>query len=382
MTDMTSREFVAPGFEDVVTTFRAGVVEPERSGASLSVWRDGVELINVWHGVSDYRTGSPWTASTTSVIFSCSKGLSALVMAQLHEAGVLDLDSPIADSWPEFAAHGKGAISIADVMAHRAGVSAPAHDMSFDDALDTRRWAAQIAEQEPLWVPGEGHAYHALTIGTIVQELVLRVTGRELHELFHENIAAPLGADVTLKAGPGALDRVAHLVTSPEWDALADSSAESETSRALTLGGAFPPSLVTEDGGFNDPRAQAAGFAAAGGIGTASGLAKIWSSTIRPTDGIRTIQDATVRFISGVRSEGPWVYDVPAPYLRWGAGVELASPDGPHLSPTTFGHGGAGGQAAFADPATGVAFGYVRSRLDTVYPVEPILASLREALDR
>jgi CubicO group peptidase (beta-lactamase class C family) len=379
---MTSREFVAPGFEDVVTAFREGVAEPERSGAALSVWRDGVELINVWHGVSDSRTRSPWAANTTSVIFSCSKGLSALVMAQLHEEGVLDLDSPIADSWPEFAAHGKGALSIADVMAHRAGVSAPADDMSLEDALDTRAWAAEIAAQEPLWKPGEGHAYHSLTIGTIVQELVLRVTGRELHELFHEKIAAPLDADVTLKAGPGELQRVAHLVNSPEWDALARSSAESKFSRASTLGGAFPASLATEDGGFNDPRVQAAGFAAAGGIGTAAGLAKIWSSAIRSTDGIRTIQDATVRFISRVRSEGPWMYDVDAPHLRWGAGVELASQVGAYLSPTTFGHGGAGGQAGFADPETGVALGYVRSRLDTVNPLEPILGALREALGR
>lgn len=380
MANVEAPELIAPGMEGVVAVFREGVEEPERSGAALSVWRDGVELVRVRHGVADARTREPWRDSTASVLFSCSKGLSSIVVARLHERGILDLDAPVADVWPEFAAHGKGRISLGDAMAHRAGVSAPAENLTLDDALDVRAWASRIAEQEPLWEPGSGHAYHALTFGTIVQEVVWRATGRELHELFDEEVAAPLDADVTLKAGPGELDRVAHLVTSDTWEQLATAPVDDRMRRAMTLGGALPFTIATETGGFNDPRVQTAGFAGAGAIGTASGLAKTWSAVILPTGGARLLSDDTISAITRVRSEGPWVFPAPAPYQRWGAGVELAAEGAPHLSATTFGHGGAGGQAAFADPASGVALAYLRNRLDVGNAIEPILVALREAL--
>lgn len=380
MANVDAPEVIAPGLEGVADVFREGVVEPERSGAALSVWRDGLEILSVRHGTADSRTREPWRDSTASVLFSCSKGLSSIVVARLHERGILDFDAPVADVWPEFAAHGKGRISLGDAMAHRSGVSAPAENMTLADALDVRAWSSRIAEQEPLWEPGSGHAYHALTFGTIVQEVVWRTTGRELHELFDEEVAVPLDADVTLKAGPGELDRVAHLITSDLWEQLAAAPVDDRLRRALTLGGALPFALATETGGFNDTTVQTAGFAGAGAIGTASGLAKTWSAVIRPTGGVRLLTDDIIRTITRVRSEGPWVFPAPAPYQRWGAGVELAAKGAPHLSATTFGHGGAGGQAAFADPDSGVALAYVRNRLDAVNAVEPILVALREVL--
>jgi CubicO group peptidase (beta-lactamase class C family) len=380
MPTVETQEVVAPGLENVVKIFREGVVEPERSGAALSIWRDGEEIVNVWHGVRDSRTGEAWEANTTSVIFSSSKGLSSIVVGQLQQQGLLDFDQPIADIWPEFAAHGKGTISIGDVLAHRAGVSSPVEDLTLEDAFDVRGWAQKIADQEPLWVPGTAHAYHALSFGTIVQEIVRRVTGKELHQLFAENVAEPLHADVTLKAQADDLSRIAHLVTSEAWQQFALLPFDDRVARALTLGGAMPLTLATETGGFNDPRVQTAGFAAAGGVGTASALGKIWSATIGPTDGVRLLEDDTISALTRVRSEGPGAFDSPPPYQRWGVGVELASDASPHLSDGTFGHGGAGGQGAFADPETGIALGYLRNRLDVVNSVDPILAALKEAL--
>ncbi|WP_167133566.1 serine hydrolase domain-containing protein [Arthrobacter sedimenti] len=254
----------APGYEAVVRAFAVGINDIEANGAALSVWRDGVEVVDVWAGVADHRESAPWSSDTLNVIFSSSKGLAAIVMARLEDTGRLDLRAPISDVWPEFSAHGKGAISVADVLAHRAGVSAPRDDLTLEDVLDSAQWAERIAAQEPLWEPGSGHAYHALTFGPIVQELVRRAAGRELHEIFAEEIAAPLQADATLKPGPEEAARVAHLTTSSAWNtAITNASPHDDEwiGRALTLGSAFPRPLVQGEQGFNDSRVLQAGLA-------------------------------------------------------------------------------------------------------------------------
>ncbi|PZF86646.1 serine hydrolase domain-containing protein [Jiangella anatolica] len=371
----------APGYGPVADAFVAGLAEPEASGAALSVWHEGREVVDVWAGVADARDGRPWTRDTVTVLFSCSKGLAALVLARLHAASRLDLDAPIASVWPEFAAHGKGGVSVADVLAHRAGVSAPIADLGLDDVLDSSRFAARLAAQEPLWRPGTAHAYHAITYGAIVEEIVRRATGRELHDVFAAEIAAPLDADVSLMPDAALLARVAHLTTTPAYTRRAAEAGE-WLERAATLGGAFPRTLVDGDRGFNDHRVLAAGLSAAGGIGTASGLARIWAATVRETRGVRLLGDDDVARLSAVRSEGPWFFDPLPPYPRWGAGVQLASDATPWLTPASFGHTGAGGQAGFADPGLGIGFGYVSNRMDVADRVSSILQALGRVVRR
>ncbi len=167
-------------------------------------------------------------------------------------------------------------------------------------------------------------------------------------------------------------------MTSPLWDSV--ELGESPVARALTLGSTMPATLVVGDSGFNDPDVRTLGLTSAGGLGTASGLARIWSAAIVATNGIRLLSDDASAALRRPRSSGPWVFDfVPGPYQSWGAGVELSSDAAPMLSPTSFGHGGAGGQAAFADAASGTAVGYLRNRLDFEDPMPPILDALRAA---
>ena len=370
---------VAPGFENVVEEFRRGIQNPSNSGAALSIWHQGLEVVSIWCGMADTRTRRPWASDTLNVLFSGSKGLSTLVLALLEEAGRLDLNQPIADVWPEFAAHGKGTVSTGDVLAHRAGVSAPMEDLPLDTVLDSRGMAERIAGQKPLWEPGTGHAYHAITWGMIAEEIVRRVTGRELYALFAEEIAAPLKADVTLKAEPEDPARVSYLTTSDAWAAMSlpQTPAGTWAERALTLGGAFPLPLVRGDEGLNDPRVQKAGMAGVGGLGTASGLGRIWSSTVAPTLGTRILKNETVQALRQPRSEGPWVFDLGLPTHRWGIGVQLSSEVTPWLSKDSFGHDGAGGMCGMADPNYQVGLGYVRNRMDSVDAVAPIINALR-----
>jgi CubicO group peptidase (beta-lactamase class C family) len=367
---------IRPGYEAILKSFAAGVTSPSTSGAAWSVWHEGEEVVNLWAGTADARDGSLWAADTLQVIFSASKGLTAVVLMQMHERGELNIDAPIRSVWPQFAAHGKGDISIGDVLAHRAGVSAPREDLSLEEVLDSAALAERIAAQVPLWTPGAAHAYHAITYGTIAQEIVRRVDGRELHEVFQQEIASPLEADVSLKLHPHHLRRVARIETTPNWDQARSSGSDEDDAwigRALTMGGAFPRPLVAGDEGFNDPRVILAGVAGAGGVGTASGLARIWSAVVRETRGVRLLNDASVARLAAVRSEGPWHFNPGPPFHRWGAGVQLSSDVTPWFSPDTLGHDGAGGQSGIADHKLGVALGYVTNHMDTVDRVAPII---------
>lgn len=370
---------VEPGFEGVVDVFTASIKDSHQSGAALSVWYHGVEVVSVHAGTAHSRAAQKWDDSTLAVLFSASKGLTAIVFAQLEAAGAVNLDAPIGDFWPEFAAHGKGAISIADVLAHRGGVSAPRDDLPLDMVLDYRTFAAYLAKQEPLWKPGSGHAYHAITYGTIAQELVRRITGSELEEVFQAQVATPLEADCTLHATEIKVGRTAHIITTTAWQNSVTGGTPHDDAwigRSLSAGIAFPRALVSGDEGFNDPRVLLAGVAGAGGIGTASALGKIWSATVTDTDGVRLLDDKAVDRLCRERSSGPWVFDPKPPYGRWGAGVQLSSAVTPWFSTNSFGHNGAGGQSGIADPSLGVALGYVTNRMDVEDNVQPIVTEI------
>ena len=371
---------VRRGYEGVARAFADSIIEPERSGAALSVWLRGEEVANIWAGTADPRDGRSWDASTGSVLFSASKGLCALVVGRLVDQGLLDLDRPLADLWPEFGVRGKGAVSVGDVLAHRGGLSAPDRDLTLADLADRGAWSAQVAAQAPLWRPGTGHSYHAISFGLLAEEIVRRGCGRDLHQVFAEEVAAPLAADVTLAPSRQVAGRAAWLSTSPTWQACA-APADPRVARATTLGGALPITLVDEDRGFNDLAVRMLGLSAASAIGTASALARVWSAAITPTLGVRLLSDAAVAELCRPRSEGRPVFSEPGPYPRWGAGVALASDAASHPPRHSFGHSGAGGQHGFADPGTGLAVGYLRSRLDETEAIPRILAAVSAAMD-
>jgi CubicO group peptidase (beta-lactamase class C family) len=374
---------VAPGFEPIGDAFDASLREVDRSGAALSIWADGHEVVSAWAGVADTRSGRPWSERTRTVLFSCCKGLSSIVLQRLDADGRLDLAAPIGELWPEFAVHGKGELAIADVLAHRAGVAAPADPIPLEEVLDSRRFAGRVAGLAPAWIPGAEWAYHAITFGAIAEELVRRATGQDLADVFQTEIAAPLRADVSLRCVASDLAGVARLVTTPDWDHHRSAGNDHDDywiGRALSLGGAFPRTLVSGDQGFNDPRVLAAGVSGAGGVGTASGLARIWSATVVDTEGVRLLDDQARRALGEVRSEGrPW-FDSGAPYRRWGAGVQLASEAEMWLGPASLGHDGAGGQMAFADPASRVGFAFLTNRMDVENRARPLVAALQGIL--
>ncbi len=357
---------VAPGFEAVAAAFERGFAGRPDMGAALAIRHRGEYVARLWGGVADARTGRLWSPDTSSVIFSCTKGLMSLAIARLVEQGLVDYDAPVARYWPEFAAAGKARITVREALSHRAGLSAPRINLSTEQMLDWDFVTAALAAQEPLFPPDSGYAYHALTHGWFTGEIIRRVTGLTPGHYLQQEMAGPLDASVHVGLPPALEPKVTHLVSypgqvpanlppppEPNWPLLAS-----------TLGNALPPTLISETGGFNDPRLHAAEIPGAGGIATADGLATIWSAAVTTTEGVRLVGDAVIEQATREQSGGPAIWPGPPPYYRWGMGFMLDAEARRLLTPRSFGHDGAGGQVAFADPAHAVGFAYLTNRME------------------
>ncbi|TXN29331.1 serine hydrolase domain-containing protein [Lacisediminihabitans profunda] len=363
----------APGFESVRSAFESAFDGKPDMGAALSIRHRGRTVVDLWGGVADERTGEAWTGDTPSVIFSCTKGLSAILAARLVQEGRLDYQAAVTDYWPEFGAAGKEAVRVKDLLAHRSGLSAPREILTTADVVDWSTVTSYLAAQAPLWEPDSGWAYHAITHGWLIGEVVRRITGLTVGEYFEQSVAGPLDADAWIGL-PAALSiSVAHMQVGSTLAELVLNQAEARrpgrvdwSERAMTLGEAFPAALVGDAVGFNDPRVQEAEIPGAGGISSARALAKIWSATVHETEGVRLLDDPTLREATQVQSEGPPVLDVPGPWPRWGMGFQLDSEARRYLTPSGFGHDGAGGQVAFADPALGVGFAFLTNLMEGI----------------
>ncbi|MCE7080405.1 serine hydrolase [Streptomyces sp. ST2-7A] len=371
--EVTVRGRVAPGFEPLRDAFAAVFEGTRDTGAALAVLHRGEPVADLWGGVADARTGAPWRTDTPSVIFSCTKGLVSILAARLVQEGRLDYEDRVAAHWPEFGRAGKEGVTVRDILAHRAGLSAPRRSFSTAEVLDWDTVTAALAEQEPLWEPGTGHAYHALTHGWLIGEVIRRITGGSVGRYFDEVIAGPLGADAWIGVPEAVQGRVAHLRVGPtltehvrQQGLARDRTPERPDwpGLAMTLGDAFPPELAHPTRGFNDPAVRAAEIPGAGGIATARALACIWSATVTGTRGVRLLEEDTLRRALVVRTEGKPVFDVPGPHARWAMGFQLDSEARRFLTPDGFGHDGAGGQVAFADPVTGVGFAFLTNRME------------------
>ena len=384
----TTSGFVAPGFETVAAAFENAFVGSPTMGAALAVRVDGLPVVDLWGGMADERDGRPWEEDTASVIFSCTKGLVSILAARLVQDGRLDYDAPVSRYWPDFAQAGKQEVTVRHLLAHQSGLSAPREDLSVRDILDWDVVTSTLARQEPLWSPGDGYAYHAITHGWLAGNVIRRITGMSVGEYFAELIARPLKADAWIGIPEALRSRVAHQQVGESLAALVADQAETRApdridwlDRAMTLGGALTPELVTDAGGFNDPRLQSAEIPGAGGIATARALAAIWSATVTETDGVRLLAPEVVALATAVQTEGVPVFDVPPPYPRWGMGFQLDAEARRYVTSRGFGHDGAGGQVAFAEPDLKVGFAFTTNLMEALDPRgTAIVDALREVL--
>jgi CubicO group peptidase (beta-lactamase class C family) len=262
--------------------------------------------------------------------------------------------------------------------------------LAYREALSWEPVISAIEEQEPLWPPGTGHSYHTMTYGWLVGEVIRQVTGQRPGSFLRAELAEPLGLDLWIGAPKDVIERAAWLEPPmPDTDpvlaaVIADwSSKQPVAERAATMGGAFGFPLVDGQVSFNDPEIQRAEIPGANGMGTASSLARLYSACVSNVGGERIMTPEQINDALVVQSNGRQVFGAPDRGERWGTGFAIDSPPAqPLLGPRSFGHGGAGGELAFADDTFGVGFGYINNRMGGIGDVRATLltAALQSCL--
>jgi CubicO group peptidase (beta-lactamase class C family) len=375
---------VSSGFESVAELFAAQSSENPAGGTSLAVYQNGQLVLDAWQGQA--TPDNAWESNTVSTVFSCTKGIVAIIAARLVEQGKLDLDAPVAKYWPEFAQSGKQEIKVKTMLQHRAGLSAPRRDITYAELLDGHTVADELAKQEPLWLPDKNYGYHALTFGHLVSKLIHCVTGLTANEYLQKFITSPLGVDMWIGLPQDQAGRLATLISDGGFKSVnpAVGSDQYWVEKAMTFGGALPID-PTMPGGFNDLKTLGIELAGAGGVANAKSLAKIYSATVAETDGLRLLSDETIMEATRVASTGENVWHEPGPYPAWGNGFMLpisehfAMPGG-----NGFGHNGLGGQAGWASLDARIGFGYttsyLRSDADTQKHQQDIVKAIQKLI--
>lgn len=362
---------VASGFEAVADAFRMNLDEREDTGAAVCVYHDGQKVVDL--------VGGTYEDDTVQLVRSGTKGVVAIAAHLLWQRGDLDLDAPVVDFWPEFAAEGKAGIPVRWLLSHRSGVVAIDRPLDLAAVVAWDPVVEAIAGQAPSWEPGTRHGYHTLTFGWLVGEVIRRVTGRSVGAFVAEALAGPLGLDLWVGLPESELSRVKPLLAAPPPvpDAPVDPLVAQLADRtSLAARSVFNPLVFADE---QTPAYLGAEVPAANGVSNARSLARLYAATIGPVDGVRLLDPTTVEAASAVQAEG--VDAVVGYETRYATGFQRPFPLRPFagLESVCFGHYGMGGPLAFADPDTGVGFGYTTVQVQNHATADPRSRSLAEA---
>lgn len=372
------------------------------AGLAVSATVDGAVALDAWCG--EAADGSPWTADTLAVVFSCTKGAAALCVQILVDRDLVDLDAPVVRYWPEFGAAGKASTEVRHLLDHTSGVvtfadywrcvGVDSHGLADWDLI-----VGALADSPACWPAGSRAYYHSISYGYLVGELLRRVDGRSIGTFFAEEVAARLGLDFFIGLPVELGSRVAPTrpvrpVAESELDdatrelrRLERAAAQIANARiyageacsdeALPISSIFrhpahpAPDRFHADL-FNAPVIRRAEIPAANGVGSARALARMYGALAceGALDGVRLVSAASIARFNTLQSTVPGMADFGLGYHRW----TLTGP-GKGPSASTFGHGGAGGSAAFADPERRVSFAIVKNQM-TLGP-DPAAALVR-----
>jgi CubicO group peptidase (beta-lactamase class C family) len=419
------RGCVEPGFEGVLDAFAANFAEHGEVGAGFSVVRDGRTVVDLWGGTADAVMGAPYTEDTLQLVFSSTKGATAICANLLAQRGELDIDAPVSSYWPEFAQAGKGDIPVRWLLCHKAGLPFIDAPLGLDQALVWDTAVDALAAMTPVWAPGTAHGYHAVTYGWLVGEVVRRITGKTLGTFFADEVAGPLGIEFWIGLPDVQHPRVAPLTNrglhrppddkaasaqgaAPGLDAeepLADVVAGAAESDGGGDGGLIemldqllgPGSLMVKalggttalpfagDGAFNKPEVLAAELPGANGVTNARSMARMYAATFGPIEGSDAgplLTPSQVAAASTTQTSG----NDRVLFLEttFGLGFMTSSVFAPFGGARSYGHAGAGGSVGFADPENGLGCAYVMNRMMTNLSGDPrsrgLIAAVYDAI--
>ncbi len=383
---------VDEGYGKVADAFRRNLNSGREVGAAFAAYRDGRKVVDLWGGYRNGTTQQPWERDTIVNVFSTTKGVASLAVALAASRELISYDAKVADYWPEFAQGGKGAITVKQLLAHQAGLSAIKPPLTLQDLADPAAMSAKLAAQAPAWAPGTRHGYHVVTLGWYEGELIRRTdpAGRSLGQFFAEELAEPLGLDfyiglpASVKRARVALldawspaEMLLHLTSLPPRFVGACLSPLGLTARSILVAKG-----VNSPAQFNRDELRVVEMPASNGTGTARSVAKLYGSAATGDAQIGlspSVLDALKRPAlppsKGLRDKVLHVdttfslgFCKPIPIWSFGA------------SDAAFGTPGLGGSFGFADPDTGIGYGYVMNKMGFHLFSDPRELALRNAL--
>ena len=379
--------YVAPGFERVKDAFTANFEKHGEVGAAFCLYHRGKKVVDLWGGVADADSGRLWTEDSIALVFSSTKGATAICAHLLAQRGELDLDATVARYWPEFAAGGKQDIPVRWLLSHRVGLPVFDKPLTIEEFLAWEPPVKALAAQSPVWEAGTAHGYHAGTYGWLVGEVIRRISGKSVGTFFADEVAGPLGLDFWIGLPESEESRVVPIISVDLQEGEMDQQAVTQKRRDLLEAARDPDSLLNKATTTAplDPNTRdyhAAEIPAGNGITDARSLARMYASLIGDgVDGVRLLSDETVENASAEESNGR--DEVLQIATRFGLGFSLDQ-EGSLGQEGAFGHSGAGGSLGFADPKAGIGFGYVMNKMQLVAGDDPrtltLIAAAHESL--
>lgn len=358
-------------FEAVRDAFGRLFEQSSQRGAALCVQVGGETVVDLWAGVADNAGDEVWQQDTLVNLFSCTKTFTAVAALQLVEEGKLELDSPVARIWPEFAANGKHAITLRQLLSHQAGLPAIREPLPPEALYDWETMTAALAAERPWWAPGDGHGYAAITYGWLLGELIRRADGRDPGTAIVARTARAGDLDFHLGLADGDVHRVAYLTRMKNefGDAAAQRLFKATMSEPGSISAkAFgnPPSIMTSG---NKPEWRRMVQPAANGHGNARSLAGFYSALLEG----RLLDSALLAEMTREHSLGE--DRTLLTRTRFALGCWLDQPEVENatfgMGPRAFGHPGAGGCIGFADPERELAFGFVTNTMGPYVLMDP-----------
>ncbi len=353
--------------ERVAALFQENFTRYGELGAAVSVWQHGKPILELHGGFRDAKREQRWTTDTIVLFWSATKGLGSACLLHALQEHDIGLDRHVAEFWPEFAQAGKSKITLAELLSHQAGLSA------LDENADVLDYAAVIAAletQKPLWPPGSAHGYHARTFGFLIDECVRRIGGKRVAQYWRETFAEPLGLDIWIGMPSSEMSRTATIYAAKAGG----EQTPAEFYRELATPGTLVRQTFTSPAGLHSIAAmntadnRALEIVSFSGIGSASSLAKFYGMLANggELEGQRYFKPATISQMTTALASGiDRILQIPTTFSAGFMKDSLESSlriFGP--SPSAFGHPGAGGSNAFADPENGIAFAYVMNQME------------------
>jgi CubicO group peptidase (beta-lactamase class C family) len=379
---------VEAGFGAVADAFRRNFSDRRELGAACAVVRDGRTVVDVWGGHRDKRRTAPWERDTLVTVWSTTKGMAAAAMAVAHSRGLFNLDAAVAAYWPDFAQGGKAAVTVRQLLSHRAGLPVIDRALDIPTIADADRLGEILAAQRPKWEPGTATGYHAHSLGWYESQLLRRVDpqGRTVGRYFADEVAGPLGVEfyIGLPASLGS-ERIAtfvggrraaqalHIREVP-WPVL----RRMLNPRSLTFKAFTNPKAITKLPDINRRALLEVELPSVNGTGTARAIATIYGElatgghrlglTAATTDEIERSVPPDLDRIFGIESAFAFGFMKRFPILEFGT------------SARAYGHTGSGGSFGYADPDAGLGYAYVMNRAGYALPTDPREVALRDAL--